>query len=421
MRFFPRTARRRWAAAVAVCAVAAGALTAPIANAEDLKGKQKKVQKQIDHAHEDLEHSSDAARRAIARLETARANLAEARDQLGLVRGRLHAARIRDLLMQERLAAAVARLEVAEADLAAGRVAVDEQREVVTNTIVSIYQGADSDLVAFSSFLEAQSTEELTRQAELEDVMVGRQTRAYDDLRAAEVLLEVREAQVQEARDEVAVQRREAAEHLITMQDLRDQAVRAKARVWETVHERRDATQAAKLAKARDARELQKLRREEQRIKQLILAEARKAARNNSGGGFRGATGGFLSKPVNGYVTSPFGYRTHPIYGYYALHDGTDFGAGCGQPLYAAAGGKVISRYYSSSYGNRLHIGVGMVNGKYLTIVYNHATGYRVGVGQTVGRGEVVGYVGSTGWSTGCHLHFTVLANGQAVNPFNYM
>ena len=186
------------------------------------------------------------------------------------------------------------------------------------------------------------------------------------------------------------------------------------------MNERRDATRAAKRAKARDARELQKLRREEQRIKQLILAEARKAARN-SGGGFHGATGGFLSKPVNGYVTSPFGYRTHPIYGYYALHDGTDFGAGCGQPLYAAAGGKVISRYYSSSYGNRLHIGVGMVNGKYLTIVYNHATGYRVGVGQTVRRGEVVGYVGSTGWSTGCHLHFTVLANGQAVNPFNYM
>ena len=231
MRFFPRTARRRWAAAIAVCAVAAGALTAPTANAEDLKNKQKQVQKQIDHAHEDLEHSSDAARRAIARLETARADLTEARDQLSLVRGRLQAARIRDRLMRERLAAAVARLEIAEADLAAGRVAMDEQREVVTNTIVSIYQGADSDLVAFSSFLEAQSTEELTRQAELEDVMVGRQSQAYDDLRAAEVLLEVREEQVQEARDEVAVQRREAAEHLVTMRDLRDQAVQAKKRV----------------------------------------------------------------------------------------------------------------------------------------------------------------------------------------------
>ena len=178
-------------------------------------------------------------------------------------------------------------------------------------------------------------TEELTRQAELEDVMVGRQSQAYDDLRAAEVLLEVREKQVQEARDEVAVQRREAAEHLVTMRDLRDQAVQAKKRVRETVNERRDATRAAKRAKARDARELQKLRREEQRIKQLILAEARKAARN-SGGGFHGATGGFLSKPVNGYVTSPFGYRTHPIYGYYALHDGTDFGAGCRAPYSSA-------------------------------------------------------------------------------------
>ena len=81
----------------------------------------------------------------------------------------------------------------------------------------------------------------------------------------------------------------------------------------------------------------------------------------------------------------------------------------------------MITRYYSSSYGNRLYLGVGMVNGKFITVVYNHLSGYRVGTGQNVARGEVIGYAGTTGWSTACHLHFTVLANGQAVNPNNYM
>jgi murein DD-endopeptidase MepM/ murein hydrolase activator NlpD len=81
----------------------------------------------------------------------------------------------------------------------------------------------------------------------------------------------------------------------------------------------------------------------------------------------------------------------------------------------------VISRYYSSVYGNRLYVGVGMVNGKYLTVVYNHLSGYAVGSGQDVARGQVIGYAGNTGWSTACHLHFTVLANGQPVNPMNYM
>jgi murein DD-endopeptidase MepM/ murein hydrolase activator NlpD len=124
---------------------------------------------------------------------------------------------------------------------------------------------------------------------------------------------------------------------------------------------------------------------------------------------------------VPGIVTSPFGYRIHPIYGYWGLHDGTDFRVACGEPLHAAASGHVISRYYSSVYGNRLYVGVGMVNGKYLTVVYNHMSGYAVGPGQNVSRGQVVGYAGDTGWSTACHLHFTVLANGQPVNPMNYM
>ena len=80
----------------------------------------------------------------------------------------------------------------------------------------------------------------------------------------------------------------------------------------------------------------------------------------------------------------------------------------------------MITEYYSSVYGNRLYLNVGQVNGKNITVVYNHASRYRVGIGDDVGRGDIVGYVGSTGWSTGCHLHFTVLENGTAVDPMKY-
>ena len=72
-------------------------------------------------------------------------------------------------------------------------------------------------------------------------------------------------------------------------------------------------------------------------------------------------------------------------------------------------------------YGNRLYLSVGNVNGANLTLVYNHLSGYTVGEGDRVGRGDVVGYVGSTGWSTGCHLHFTVLRNGEPVDPMTYL
>jgi murein DD-endopeptidase MepM/ murein hydrolase activator NlpD len=420
VRFFPRTARRRWTAAVAACAVAAGALTAPLANADDdLKHKRKAAHHKVVSAHDDLEDSSAQMRRATARLEAAAAELAGARKHLRSVRTRLGAARARDEQMQLKLEAAVERLERAEAELADGRVDLTAQQDEVTDVVNSLYQNGDPELIAFTSLLQAKTPSDLTRQIEANHVLVDSETQVYDDLRAAEVLLEVREQQVEEARDEVAVQRAAAAEHLVEMKDLRNQAVEAKAAVEVFVRDRRSARQDARQARQHDLAVLQRLRREENRIKQRILALARKAAR--AGGGFNGATGGFLDRPVPGIVTSPFGYRVHPIYGYWGLHDGIDYRAGCGQPLYAAAAGRVITRYYSSSYGNRLYLGVGMVNGKYITVVYNHLSGYRVGTGQNVGRGQVIGYAGTTGWSTACHLHFTVLANGQPVNPMSYM
>ena len=111
----------------------------------------------------------------------------------------------------------------------------------------------------------------------------------------------------------------------------------------------------------------------------------------------------------------------HPIYGYWGLHDGTDFGVACGQPLRAAGDGTVLTTVYSSSYGNRLYLDLGIVDGKALTVVYNHLSGYAASPGDRVTRGETVGFVGSTGWSTGCHLHFTVLEDGNPVDPMTYL
>jgi murein DD-endopeptidase MepM/ murein hydrolase activator NlpD len=112
--------------------------------------------------------------------------------------------------------------------------------------------------------------------------------------------------------------------------------------------------------------------------------------------------------------------RTHPIYGYYSLHDGTDFGAACGTPIRAAAPGKVLATYYQSAYGNRVIIDHGLQSGVGLATISNHLEGYAVSEGERVQRGQVIGYVGSTGWSTGCHLHFTVLQNGTPTDPMNW-
>ena len=420
MRHFPRTARRRSVSASVAVALALGALTLPssTAIADDLKDKQKKVEKKLDHAQDDLHASSSRLRKAQARLDAAQAELDSAQAALATAQAKVSAAQDEDARMQRALEKAEGELEAAEADLAEGQVAREEQRQVVADSVLRVYMEGDPELVAFASILEAQSTDDLTRRTELRDVVVDRENRNYDELRAAEVLLEVREKQVAQARDDVAEQRAAAADHLEYTRGVEREREAAAAAVRTKVEARAGARGAARRAKAADLAVLRQLEREQDRIEEMLRRRAQKAGQKGGGGSPSNA----LSNPVpGGYVTSSYGYRKHPIYGYWGLHDGTDFGGGCGKPLVAAADGTVLQSYWSDVYGNRLVVDHGYLGGASLASIYNHATRYTVRPGARVKRGQVIGYMGSTGWSTGCHLHYTVMANGRTTNPMKYL
>ena len=418
MRFFPSASRQRLAAAAAAGALALGAMSVPTSPfslaADDLKDQQKKVQKKIHGAAEDLEHSSAAARKALAKAEAARADLDRAKGRLSRVRVRLESARTRDERMAEKLQQAE---EQARLDLEAGQEALAEQRRVVRDRVAESYMQGSPELATITSLLRTRSTEDLTRQQTATGAIMSRETGMYDDLEAAELVLQIRETEVQTAKQEVAVDRRKAAQHLEKIRRLTAQAVSRRDDVRDLAATRADARRAAFAAKLKDRKALNRLKKQEARIKQRILA----AARASRGSSISAQPSGFLQRPVAGPVTSSFGYRTHPIYKYWGMHDGTDFGVACREPLKASGTGTVIAKYYSEVYGNRLYLSLGRVNGKSLTVVYNHAYGYRYDVGDRVARGAVVGTVGSTGWSTGCHLHFTVLVAGKAVDPMNWL
>lgn len=411
------------AAATAAAAIALGTLSVP-ASADDLKDRQRQVEKQIDRAHDHVEESSKQLRRASDRLEAARGQLVDARTALATAQGRLAVAQERDAAAAAELAAAEARLAQAQAEVEAGQADAEAQRDVVGDTIKRLYSEGDPDLVAFASLMESESAQDLNRRAEVNEAMVDKQARDYDRLQAAEVLLEVREDQVAAARDDVAEQRDQAAENLVETQQLEVEAADAKASVVALVGERSAARAEAAKLRARDVRKLKAAEREKKQIEERLrriaaraLARQRARAATNAR---PGPTTGLLQMPVAGGMTSPFGYRTHPIYGYWGLHDGADFGGGCAQPIVAAESGKVISSYWSDVYGNRLIVDHGVLAGAGLATIYNHASSYTVGNGAQVERGQVIGYVGDTGWSTACHLHFTVMSNGKAVDPANY-
>ena len=156
-------------------------------------------------------------------------------------------------------------------------------------------------------------------------------------------------------------------------------------------------------------------------------AERRAAAAQRVTAGV-GATGWVLgpggqhgfARPVPGGVTSAFGLRLHPVLGIWKLHDGTDFGAGCGTPIRAPYAGRVTSVDSSRGYGNRLLLDHGRVDDRSVVTAYNHAQRYVVRSGQLVSKGELLGYVGSTGYSTGCHLHLMVWLDGGLANPMTW-
>jgi len=129
------------------------------------------------------------------------------------------------------------------------------------------------------------------------------------------------------------------------------------------------------------------------------------------------APGGKLAWPVAGRLTSGFGYRIHPIFGTRRFHSGIDIAAPYGTLVKAADGGQVVQAGYFGGYGYSIMIYHG---GGYATW-YAHLSGFNVSMGQMVERGQVIGFVGSTGWSTGPHLHFEVRINGNPQNPLGFL
>ena len=129
---------------------------------------------------------------------------------------------------------------------------------------------------------------------------------------------------------------------------------------------------------------------------------------------------GFI-KPIQGRITSPFGWRTHPIFNSKSFHSGVDIGGPNLGAIRASNSGKVIYSGWYGGYGKVVIIEHGIVNGKPITTLYAHMNTIKVSNGQRVSKGDVVGYEGTTGYSTGPHCHFEVRVNGQPNNPLNYI
>ncbi len=435
LRTLPRSFRLRALTLVISGSVLAGVAALPLAHAEELVEKKQKIEKQINGVHDDLDESSAQVRAAAAALRSAQVQLAAAQAHLAKTRGELAAAEALDAQMQAELAAARAKLRKARRDLLTGRRKVAGQQGELGQIVVQNYQEGDPSLMGLSMVLTSQDPTDLTGQLNSVQNVIDKESVVLSRLEASRALLTVQEMQVEEAKAEVAEERKAAAANLLRKQGFEAQAEAAEQSVTGLVTLRAEAQDEAERARAADLAQLKGLEKEQSRISAVLAKRAEEARRRAAAAARRAgqATGpilsdngpqgspGFLNYPVAPRITSAFGWRMHPIYGYRSLHDGIDFGAACGTPIRAAANGVVVERYFQSAYGNRVIIDHGYHKGAGLATITNHMSGPAiVAPGQRVKRGQIVGFIGNTGWSTGCHLHYTVLANGSPVNPMNW-
>ena len=432
-RNFPRTTRRRVIVALATGSMLFSVAAVPVASADDLRDRKDRVSGNINKTLTNLDQSSSQLVAANNALGAAQVKLNEAQDHLAKTRGELAVAVILDKQMQAKLNAAILRLEMARKELAAGKAEVAEQEKFLGQIAVQNYQSGDPAMLGLSMVLTSQNPAELSSQLNSVQNVFDKEAVTLDRLEASRVILTVQEQEVEAAKQDVAVQRKAAAKNLVKKKKLEALAQDAEEQVSDLVKMRAIAHAAAVDAREADLERLRGLQQERDKISEMLRKRAeeareRAAAAAAAAAVAAAATGrgslnsnGFLDYPVDGYVTSSYGMRFHPIYKRWALHDGTDFGAACGTPIHAAAGGEVIATYYNTGYGNRVIVDNGFHRGVGLGTAYNHLSAYSTQVGERVKRGEIIGYVGSTGFSTGCHLHFMVFENGVAVNPMFWL
>ena len=324
---------------------------------------------------------------------------------------------------QSRLDGAVDQLAILERDLALAEQNYQRKRLAIVARLRFLQQ--QSPQWGLAALLQSKSIEQFFDHQHRLQAVYGADRRQLKELDRAADQLSLQRSQWQERRRELASLSQDLSLEELELRR-RTQAEQARAAALRA-DQARLQTEQAQLD--RDSANLTRLI--QQRITEQQQAEA--IARLNRMAAFRvpgqfgslnagepkilKLPGGILATPVDALITSGFGWRVHPILGYGRRHNGIDFGAAYGTTVRSAHGGTVVVAGSFGGYGNTVVID----RGDGLSTLYGHNSELYVRVGQTVQKGEAIAAVGSTGLSTGPHLHFEVRENGDPVDPVPYL
>ena len=405
------TARKLiYRAAIGAMITAAALMTLPAgtATASSYSEQQRQLQQLIQQKEATLHHLTRQANDIFGQLQDTNAQLAATNNRLASLNIQLTSARAK-------LAAIDAQLNVVSAALLQKNAQVTQMLGVLQTQQAAVNQRiADIYISAPTGYSDA-----LSQSQDLADVITANQF-AGSVMRADETVI----ANLMETEQQVAAQREDIAYHQASIVKARNaqaaeltqiadiQAQQASIQAEQAAIRQHQNHLLNLVAAQRGAyiKQIQDLQRQNELLSAIIRG-AQRGQRVIQG------VGGYLKWPVSGPITSPFGWRIHPVYGYRSFHTGIDIGVPVGTTVKAARYGKVIYTGWNGAYG----LVVILDNGNSLATMYAHLSRVFVSVGQHVGTLQPIAASGNTGTTTGPHLHFQVEVQGTPVNPLNWL
>lgn len=399
-------ARAALAAGVTLAALVAGML-AP-ASADDLIDQSQDLEDKISATEDALHSASSRLKEAAADLERAQVQLPAARAEFSAATGRLSSARERLALIRQKL-----RQLRAEQEKVQTEIELAQRRIVRSETLIARivrYQYQTGGYAELQVVLDADSPTDFVQRVMATRSVTESQAEVIDRLNADKSVLAARQQQMQVTVEAIEATETEAEEQVLELRDLVQEARAAKQKIERLVQLRSRALRVAEQERAAEVQRLNQL----EAAQDALQAQIAQAASTGSGIPTGALIWPIPGAPSNGGV----GWRVHPVYGYRSCHTGIDISASSGTAIHAAADGVVIwtRAELSGPYGNNTLVD----HGDGLSTFYAHQTSFAVSPGERVKAGETIGYVGSTGYSSGPHLHFEVHINGVPHDPMGW-
>jgi murein DD-endopeptidase MepM/ murein hydrolase activator NlpD len=317
-----------------------------------------------------------------------------------------------------------AEIEQTKQELEEAQKEQEEQYEAMKVRIRLLYEKGDDYFLAI--FLDAGSYADMLNKVNYIEKLSQYDQKKLEEYKEQVQLVETTKEQLEAEQDTLEEAKAGVETEQANMEELVSEKENEIAAVSASISEQEASLEEYQAQIAQQDSEIAALESEVEAEEQRLEEEAKKAeeeakrkAAEEALANRKTYTGGTFTWPCPDYteISSDYGYRVHPIYQTELFHNGIDMAAPSGSPILAAADGTVVAASYSSSMGNYVMID----HGSGLYTIYMHASALYVSAGDSVAAGQQIAAVGSTGNSTGPHLHFSVRLNGQYVNPWQYL